>query len=217
MAAINSFLPKISALVKNLGTNFYFLELNINQRWPLASLTKLLTAVVALENIEDDQRVDNLIKMMMIASDNQAAEVLADILGKKEFIAAMQTKTQELSMQQTSIFDPTGLSFLNQSTVKDLEKLLDYIIKNHPKILQFSRETELTIGNQKILNINRFAGQPNFLGGKTGYTDEANGNLVSIFEHHGKPILIIVLGTADKIERFEQTKVLFQWISKFYK
>ena len=54
----------------------------------------------------------------------------------------MQNKALQLGMKQTSISDPTGLSFLNQSTVKDLEKLVDYIIKNQPQIFQFSRQKE---------------------------------------------------------------------------
>ncbi len=206
-----------SASVKNLGTNFYFLEINTDQQWPIASLTKLLTAVVALENKEADiQVIDGLVKMMMIISSNKAAERLASLKNREEFIQKMQAKAVDLAMNHTGIFDPTGLSFLNQSTVRDLEKLIGYIIKNHPKILQFSREKEIDVNGQKIANINRFAGQSNFMGGKTGYTDEASGNLISIFQYQGQPMLIIVLGTTDKLERFAQTEKLFQWISKFY-
>ena len=206
-----------SALVKNLATNFYFLENNIQQRWPMASLTKLLTAVVAYELIPDTAKVDNLVRIMMVVSDNQAAEVLADLYGREEFIQKMMTKAKELNMLETGIFDVTGLSFLNQSTAGDIEKLLIYIVDKHPKILQFSREKLLYLDGRAIPNINQFAGDPDFMGGKTGWTDEARGNLVSIFQYQGQPLLIVILGANDQVARFEQTKILFEWISKFYK
>ena len=39
--------------------------------------------------------------------------------------------------------------------------------------------------------------RPDFIGGKTGYTDQADGNLLSVFSYEGHPIVIIVLGTSD--------------------
>lgn len=206
-----------SALVKDLSKKFYFLEIDPQKSWPLASLTKLLTAAVALENLENTPRLIQLIKMMMIISDNKAAEILAQDYGAEKFIEKMRDLAKKIGMDQTSIFDTTGLSFLNQSTVKDLEKLVDYIVKYHPEVFQYSRATEIVIGDKTHRNINQFAGQPNFMGGKTGYTDEASGNLVSIFEYQKRPVLIIVMGTKNQDERFNQTKILYQWISSFYK
>lgn len=198
-----------SAIAVNLGNHFYFLRFNTNNRWPMASLTKLLTAVVALENYDNQPEVQKLIEQMMLVSSNSAAEQLAEFGGNRpQFIEKMQFKAERLGMSQTSIFEPTGLSFLNQSTAGDLEKLVDYIIQYQPSIFQLSR--------QKEGNINRFAGRPDFLGGKTGYTDEASGNLISIFQRNGQPILIIVLGTAGYEERFDQTELILQWISRSY-
>jgi D-alanyl-D-alanine carboxypeptidase len=111
----------------------------------------------------------------------------------------------------------SGLLEGNKSTVTDLALLTDYVLATHPKIFQFSRETNVVIGDKLIENINEFAGKRgDFLGGKTGYTDEANGNLLSLFTYQGQPILIIVLGTESKTARFYQTNILFEWISKFY-
>jgi D-alanyl-D-alanine carboxypeptidase len=205
-----------SALVKDLESNSYYLRMKTRQQWPMASLTKLLTSVIALEKIEPSKKVNNLVKRMMIYSDNEAAEQLAEAYGRQEFLSAMQEKVEQLGMKNTSIFDESGLSFLNQSTVEDLEKLVVYITKKHPKIFQFSRESEIVVNNNRRKNINKFAGQPDFLGGKTGYTDEAHGNLITLFEFNGHPVMIIVLGTADRHERFNQTNILRKWISKFY-
>ncbi len=205
-----------SALVKDLESNSYYLRMKTRQQWPMASLTKLLTSVIALEKIEPSKKVNNLVKRMMIYSDNEAAEQLAEAYGRQEFLSAMQEKVEQLGMKNTSIFDESGLSFLNQSTVEDLEKLVVYITKKHPKIFQFSRESEIVVNNNRRKNINKFAGQPDFLGGKTGYTDEAHGNLITLFEFNGHPVMIIVLGTADRHERFNQTNILRKWIFKFY-
>ena len=205
-----------SALIKDLESNSYYLRMKTHQQWPMASLTKLLTSVIALEKIEPSKKVNNLVKRMMVYSDNEAAEQLAEAYGRQEFLSAMQEKVEQLGMKNTSIFDESGLSFLNQSTVEDLEKLVVYITKKHPKIFQFSRESEIVVNNNRRKNINKFAGQPDFLGGKTGYTDEAHGNLITLFEFNGHPVMIIVLGTADRHERFNQTNILRKWISKFY-
>jgi len=205
-----------SALIKDLESNTYYLRLKTHQQWPMASLTKLLTSVIALEKMNSSKKINDLIKRMMIYSDNRAAEQLSEAYGRQEFLTAMQEKTKQLGMENTSIFDESGLSFLNQSTVEDLEKLVVYITKKHPQIFQFSRESEIVVNNNKRKNINKFAGQTDFLGGKTGYTDEAHGNLITLFEFNGHPVMIIVLGTADRHERFNQTNILRQWISKFY-
>ncbi len=206
-----------SALARELNGETIFYELNPQQRWPIASLTKLMTGVIALEKIEKNNQIENLIKAMMLISDNDAADQLANIFGNENFIEAMNQKANELGMYQTSFFDPSGLSFLNQSTTNDLYKLVRYISIYRPQILQWSRERELNINGLKYVNINKFVERSDFLGGKTGWTDEASGNLISVFSSPQKPILIIALGTANKIERFEQTKNLLEWIFQYYK
>lgn len=206
-----------SALARELNGETIFYELNSKQRWPIASLTKLMTSVIALEKIEKNDQTENLIKAMMLISDNDAANRLANIFGYDNFIKAMNQKAKELSMDQTSFFDPSGLSFLNQSTTNNLYKLVRYISIYRPQILQWSREKELNIDGLKYVNINKFVERADFLGGKTGWTDEASGNLISVFSSPKKPILIIALGTANKIERFEQTKNLLEWIFQYYR
>lgn len=215
--APNFYVAGQSALARELHGETVFYELNSRQRWPIASLTKLMTAVVALEKLGTTKEVSDLVKGMMLISSNEAADQLATQHGQENFVNAMNDKARELEMRQTSFFDASGLSFLNQSTVTDLYKLVNYITLKHPQVFQWSREKELMIGGLKYTNINKFVGRKDFLGGKTGYTDEASGNLISIFSTSKKPMLIIVLGAPDKIERFEQTKNLLEWISQYYK
>jgi D-alanyl-D-alanine carboxypeptidase len=65
-----------------------------------------------------------------------------------------------------------------------------------------------------VRSINTFVGQPNFIGGKTGNTDQAGGNLLSIFNDRGNPILIIVLGAPAL--PFKDTSALYSWFQANY-
>lgn len=206
------------------------------KRWPIASLTKLMTALVALENIPVSEvititqeavqvegssgnfaagekfKLRDLVKAMMVISSNGAAKAVAIHFGEEEFIAAMNSKAQELGMTDTTFVDSIGLSAQNQSTVNDLVRLTEYIKANKPEIFSMSMKpkdviTEVKTGKAKnIVNINVFAGKSDFLGGKTGSTPEAGGNLISIFKIANEARIIIVLGAEDRFAETEKIK-----------
>lgn len=229
LASVGSILPPsvsaVSALVKDMSTGAELFNASPQRQWSLASLVKLMTAVVALENLPEDQllvasrravstegaagflvvgkkySISELLRSLLVFSSNDAAEVLAESLGREQFILAMNTKANQLKMTNTRFFDPSGLSALNQSTTEDLAKLIGYIFKERPQILMISREAIEGATHP-------FAGQPDFIGGKTGFIDEAGGNLVSLFNYQGRPLLIIVLGSN---QRAEDTKILHDW------
>lgn len=235
--------PAISAevaLVKYLDSNVSIFEFNAYKHWPIASLTKLMTAVVFIENgdlnkeitinkdiletegeagnfkIGEIFKAEDLIKAMLIVSSNDAAVALAKTKGFS-FIGLMNQKAKEINMNGTNFDDPTGLSFLNQSRVSDLAKLVSYIYYNHPEIFEITREKTAEIfdfnsGTKRILvNSNTFAGQPDFIGGKSGYTDVSNGNLISFFNKNNRPVLIIVLGSEDKFGDTERLLKKFDY------
>jgi len=206
------------------------------KRWPIASLTKLMTALVAFENISPKEvititeeaieiegvsgnfaagekfKLNDLVKAMMLVSSNDAAGAISFHFGEDNFLASMNKKALELGMTNTNFVDPTGLSFKNQSTVNDLIRLTDYIRETQPEILAVTRKpkdviTEVRTGKKRtIVNINTFAGRSDFLGGKTGSTPEAGGNLISVFKVAGEPKTIIVLGADDKFAETEKIK-----------
>ncbi len=212
--------PKLkinAALVKDAIGSQVFYRLNADERWPLASLTKLMTATVALENLPTSEERDTLIKRMMVISNNAAADALANMLGFDQWIALMNTTATRLGMTATGFTDAQGVSYLNQSTAGDIGKLVAYILQRHPNIFAWSTAKSITIDDTIYVNINEFVQRPDFLGGKTGFTDEANGNLVTIFKTARGPIVFIVLGTPDKLERFIQTEKLFTWLSRHFK
>lgn len=233
--------PKISskaALVKELTHENIMLEKNLSQRWPLASITKLMTALVALDRFEPDDKVKvseravategqagnfragevftvlDLVKALLIVSSNDAATALGEHIGTQKFLELMRSRAFDLGLNQTTFIDSPGLSVLSQSTLSDLGKLSVYILEQRPNIFEISalREasiTNLTSGTARLLRSNnKFAGAPDFIGGKTGYTDEAQGNLLSIFRYKDYAFLIIVFGSQDRIH---DTEKLYTW------
>ena len=217
---------------------------NSGARWPLASLSKLMTAAITLKHfslndvvtiapdafqmsaaeadpvpleVGQSYRVKDLLMMMLLPSSNKAADALAASVGRDTFIADMNAQALSWGMNDTHFEEPTGLSVLDQSTARDLAALARHLYLEDPDIFLFTRETEYAateIRSGKTLevkSINAFAGQADFLGGKTGYTDEANGNLLSLFVLRGQPLVVVVMGTSD---RFGQTQKIKDWLEK---
>ena len=238
------FLSVQAAFAKDLDSNFIFYKFNGGLNWPFASLTKLMSAVVAIEqvglekpvavteaavategvagNLEKDEvyRVGELAKALLVVSSNDAAAAIAEFYGFDSFVSQMQKKAAEIGMRQTTFHEPTGLSNLNQGTAEDLEKLVEYIYKSHPTIFKTSDQPEVVLFEEskglekKLLNINSFVhSRPEFVGGKTGFTDQAKGNLISIFKYNNRNILVIILGADD---RYAQTDILYNWIKEAY-
>ncbi len=230
-----------AALIEDLTARNRYLSLNIYRPWPLASLTKLMTIYVSLTVFkpgaqigitQDDlapydnfikagsvYSVEDLIKLMFAISSNTAANSLARAYGFDNFISLMNNQADRWQMWQTHFEESIGLSPDNVSSAADLEKLVFNIYKDYPSIFDLSRNPQQTVvdvssGNtQTVSSIDYFAGQPDFLGGKTGSTDEAQQNLISLFDYQNRPILIVVLGSND---RFKATQDLFNWFKNSY-
>ena len=144
-----------SAVVYDARSSRFLYSKNSDIRLPIASLTKLLSAVVVLENLNPDDivripkeaiRVDDekqtlyldesikvrdLLKMMLIESSNDAAHALmyhASISGLN-FVGLMNRKAVELGMNNSIFHDPAGLNDDALSTSEDLLKLVKYSFK----------------------------------------------------------------------------------------
>jgi len=206
----------------NLFDNSIILEKNSGQAYPIASITKLMTAVIAFENISINQKIilteemlrpwghspalflglnisaENLIKASLIQSTNDSAESLAYFTGKEKFIPFMNQKAKELGMTSTVFYDAHGLNPQNRSTVQDLTKLLNHIYKNHPQILTITKDNDFWLPNQtgrllKFRNMNNFYHFSDFVGGKIGYLPEARQTFASIFNVNKEPVAVIIL------------------------
>ncbi|MFA5228419.1 MAG: serine hydrolase [Candidatus Paceibacterota bacterium] len=135
----------------------------INEPIAIASLTKLMTAIVALENYSIDELIEissssiatygtagdlqskeimtirDLLYITLIESSNDGAEALAEKMGRSTFIYKMNEKAGEIEMKNTRFINPSGLDENNEfnlSTAKDLKKMVVYILKNHKIITE---------------------------------------------------------------------------------
>jgi len=221
-------------LVEYLNQNIQVAEINSTRRWPIASITKLITAIAATENIDPNLpitltdknlkaegdtgkfkssetfKAQDLIKAMLLLSSNDAALALSGSYGQDKFLALMRDKIKDIGMKETNIFEPTGISAKNQSTPRDIIKMMRYLYNYHPEILKITRTPKDTAyeiktrTRQVFTNINIFAGQSNFIGGKTGFIEDSGENLVSLFNVRGQPVVIVVLGSEDRFKETEQ-------------
>jgi len=226
-------------LVEYLNQNTQVAQINSTRRWPIASITKLITAIAATENINPElaitltdknlkaegdvgkfksnetYKASDLIKAMLLLSNNDAAEALSESYGQEKFLTLMKEKVKEIGMGETNIYEPTGLSTKNQSTPQDIVKLMRYLYNYHPEILKITSLPKVIVyeANSKtrraFSNINKFAGQTNFIGGKTVFIEDSGENLVSLFNVRGQPVVIVVFGSTD---RFKETKQILECI-----
>jgi len=215
-----------SYLAMDLSTGTVLLEKNSKKIYSIASITKLMNAVVSLENISTGKTITltqkmlapagksptlflgssisagDLLQASLIQSTNDAAESLACSLGKEKFLGLMNQKAKELKMTSTAYYDVHGLNPKNRSTGADLAKLLSYIQTAHPEILAITKNNNFWLPNQKgellkFQNMNNFYNLPEFIGGKTGYTPEARQTFAAVFDIGGKPVAIVLLRAAD--------------------
>lgn len=165
-------LRSASVLVLDQRSGEVLFEKNAATVVPIASITKLMTSMVALDaapdlqevlTIEDDD-VDTLkgsssrlrvgttlsredaLLLALMSSENRAAHTLARHYpgGKAAFVAAMNRKAAELGMTQSRFVDPTGLSSDNVSTAHDLAKMVA-AAHNYPLIREFSTTSRAVV------------------------------------------------------------------------
>ncbi len=174
---------------------------------PIASVTKLMTALVAVEYINLDKNVYisyvpsvpsviprlavgqtvsmySLLQLLMVESSNEAAEYIAGIVGRERFIELMNKKAEALGLDHTVFTDPSGLDAGNVSSVGDLLRLSQYIYNNRSFILELTVDQDIETAYKKgqfgtLENFNTIEGVDSFIGGKVGDTAAAGQTSVS--------------------------------------
>ncbi|MEA2113624.1 MAG: serine hydrolase [Patescibacteria group bacterium] len=249
--------PEISAkavLISNIANssslsskNKILYQKNVDALLSIASLTKLMTAIVVLENIDLGEEVivsenavnsygargglvvnekitvKNLLYVLLIESSNDAAAALAEAVQmktEKNFIGLMNKKAEELDLKNTHFIGPSGYRPDNVSTARDLAKLVKCVL-GYPLILEISRIPVIDLipisGEKKhhLTNTNELLGNlSDIVGGKTGYTQEAQECLILIIRQSEKDYLVTVILGAQ--ERFVQAQKLIEWVKKAY-
>lgn len=212
----------------------------------IASITKLMTSLVFLDYNpgwdkfytfkETDKRsggkdcffagdkvkVKDLFYAMLVASDNSAVISLINSAGltEGEFVKKMNEKAQELGLNNTHFFDPTGLHNGNVSTAREVAKFARLAldkeeIKDAVLTRKYKFETEQ--GKQKVVfSTDQMLKNNDSLytieGGKTGYLNSAGYCFVGKFKNDKQELVTVVLGAADKDARFEETKKMLNWV-----
>lgn len=234
--------PKTANQVKVIAAGAFLMDtaeplysFRLDKQWPIASLTKLMTALVAKRLVAKEEtvtmtkeaaasfgeagnfkegekfRAGDLIQAMLVASSNDAAKALADHYGEEALVAEMNRLAAAISMTNTSFVDATGLSSQNLSTPDDLAKLVRFIWHEDPGIFNITRIPHINIvdinGNEsrKLNNTNVFVSRNDFLGGKTGQLPDSNGNLISIFKLPDQSSPVVIIILGAE-DRFEETK-----------
>ncbi len=221
--------PEVSARawgVFDAATGNVLLAQNEREVLPVASLTKLFTADIALDTLAleasttlswravategragslragEHMSVRELLFPLLIESSNDAAEALAEHSGRARFIEDMNAQADALGMDDTYFADPSGLSPQNVSTVHDLAIFIAHLSNNQPYVLDITSLPTYIGSTHAWWNVNPLVNADTFRGGKHGYTDEANRTFAGIFNENfpsgtSAEISIILLGSDD--------------------
>lgn len=231
-----------AALAKDLGTGMVLYQRNESQVLPIASLTKLMTAIVVVKNSGPGEEVTitsldaaaapytanfrpgetwtvlDLLRAMLVASANDAALALARHVGgtAERFVVQMNQEARALIMMNTHFVNPAGFDDSGHfSTANDLALLVDEFLK-YPDLLEIVKLPSVNISSidgrnsHSLQTTNKLMlAHPEIRGLKTGYTDEAKGNLIILTRHYYS----ILLGSR---QREAETETLMKWIKSNY-
>lgn len=202
--------PEVTAaavLAADVETGEILFEKNKNDAFPLASVSKLMTGVVALDRLSLTQKVtitrdayntygnsggfsvgeifslQDLLYGMILPSSNDAAEAFREML--PDFLEQMNAKAKALGMTAAHYHDSSGLSTENIASANDLFKLMKYIYEYRPQLLEVTKTAHYTASSQKQrhtwTNINWPAGDKSFLGGKAGWIEDSLQTMVGVY------------------------------------
>jgi D-alanyl-D-alanine endopeptidase (penicillin-binding protein 7) len=214
---------------------------------PIASITKLMTAMVVLDaglDLEEKitvtradrdlvkltgSRLDygatlsrrELLLLALMSSENRAAAALGRNYpgGTARFVEAMNDKAAALGMSRSRFADPAGLQVENQSTARDLARMIE-AAGNYALIHEASTTRQLQVrpwrnrGPLNYVNTNRLLKNESWdidLS-KTGYLNESGRCLVMQATIDGEPVSIVLLNSFGKLTPFGDSNRLRKWM-----
>ena len=236
-----------AAIIYNPETNEVLWEENSQSQRSIASITKVMTATVFLENTPDlNQPVaiarsdvfqastthlhandkvttDDLLHLLLIASDNAAARALARVSpqGSDGFIRRMNEKAAELGLESTHYADPSGLLSENVSSAYDMARLITHASQDE-RISSIMRTYEYTVyagGKRPITfhSTNHLLGRTDVevRAGKTGFISKAGYCLATVLRlpQSSQNVAVVVFGARSNAGRFMESRNLFNWVT----
>jgi len=236
-----------AAIIYNPETNQVLWEENSQTQRSIASITKVMTATVFLENDPDLSQVvtmqrgdvfqastthlrandkvtaDDLLHLLLIASDNAAARALARTspLGTDGFIRRMNEKAEELGLESTHYADPSGLLSENVSSAYDMARLITHASQDE-RISSIMRTPEYTVysGGKRPITFHSTnhllrEGNVDVRAGKTGFITKAGYCLATVLRlpQSSQDVAVVVFGARSNAGRFMESRNLFNWVS----
>lgn len=241
-------LPKIDAkafLVADVESGTILAQSGTTEQLPIASVTKLMTAIVAAEYINLDKDITisesavastsvprlkagmtmsaySLLLPLLLESSNTAANTYAQMLGSSRFVELMNKKAQSLGMKDTKYTDASGADAGNVSTLYDLLRLSGYIYNNRSFIYKISSGENVSTAYDVypfgvLSNFNKIEGLEGFLGGKVGKTTAAQETIISLYKMNinGTERTIVFIALGTP-DNYKAVEDLYAYIQKQY-
>ncbi|MBI4171465.1 MAG: D-alanyl-D-alanine carboxypeptidase, partial [Actinobacteria bacterium] len=240
--------PRVQAaayLVQNATTGEVLASRNARERRPPASITKLMTVLVALERARLDEvvtvtnkaaavgessiflepgeriTVADLVRAALIQSANDAAYALATHVGVgsvPRFVALMNAKARALGLSDTRFVNPDGLDAPGHvSSARDVTRLARVAMRN-PFVRETVQLQSTSIAGDRTLRTwnDLLATFPALIGVKTGHTDDAGWSEVAAARGPGVTIYATLLGGVSRERRNADLASLLRWgLSRF--
>lgn len=252
-----------SVILMDFGTGKILYEKNSNKKMYPASITKVMTAIIVLEKCKLDDvatvsyeavmeldsgyvtanlqigeklTIEQLLNVLIVASSNDAAIVLAEhVSGSVEnFSSLMNTKAKEIGCKNTNFVNPNGAHNKNHySTAYDLALMGKYAMQNEtfrelvqktsyslPTTNKYSSEDRLFTTTNSLLIVNNNDRADNYYykyatGIKTGFTTPAGNCLLASSKKDTFELITVVLNSGETnsglSERFLDTLSLFEY------
>lgn len=235
------YLNLTAAFAIDNSTNKILYSYNAGEKRPIASISKLLTAMVVIDNympdsvititkddarrssrslfrVGDKVRLKDLLHSALLQSDNRAARALGRTIAgsMEEFAKLMNRKAEQLDLNDTKMFEPSGLDERNQSTAADCARMV-YFAMQYPEIARITslKKYEFRLVNRngrrkRLINTNKMVfSKYKVLAGKTGYIIESDYCLTTILENSSRDqITLVVLGAPGPQTRFREARRL---------
>ena len=243
----------VSVLLLDAATGTVILEKNADEKRPVASITKLMTILLVLEALDEGKialtdsvtvseaaagmggsqalldaggvyPVEDLLKSLIVASANDSAVALAELLMGSEanFAQAMNRRAQELGLSGTHYVNASGLPAEGQYTTARDVVALSRVVLTHPQYFVYSKiwMDEIQHKNDRVtdlVNTNRlirfYEGAD---GVKTGSTNEAKFCISATAQRGEERFIAVVLGAPTSAKRFELAQDLLTYAFDHY-
>lgn len=210
---------------------------NPQQKQPIASLTKLMTAVIACQRLRFDgryiltpeeqltfktetMRADKMLELMLVASHNGCCKLVSRLVAGDEdtFVNEMNAQAQKLGLSNTHFINSSGLPGAGQySTLYDLLRLTRIAV-SYPRIRAAMLHEPIQLGDAQLKPTlaDLYKRHPGLLGGKTGYTKAAGRCLVLLYrgapgsQRAGRDHIVITLGSKGVKDSFRDAELLLR-------